>query len=264
MNIKTILWPTDFSDDSRHAFDHAVAIAKWYSARIVALHARSHAMAMVGTGPAWPGDDAAGDEEEHLRNEIARAAALGVDVTSALTKTPAAAAIVGYAWNHPIDLIVIGTHGASGFEHLILGSVTEKVLRKASRPVLTVPPRARATSVLPFKRIVCPVDFSSSSLAALRAALSFAHQGGAELTLMHVLEEPDEDELFVARSYDVHRHRALREQEIMTYLTSLVPDAVRALRPPNFRLARGKPYPEILNVAEAENADLIVMGVQGR
>ena len=89
------------------------------------------------------------------------------------------------------DLIVLGTHGASGFEHLLLGSVTEKVLRKAPCPVLTVPPRAHNTSALPFKKILAAVDFSDSSLAALGAALSVAQEADAQLTILHVLDWPE-------------------------------------------------------------------------
>ena len=85
---------------------------------------------------------------------------------------------------------MIGTHGAGGFEHLVLGSAAEKVLRKATCPVLTVPPHARATSKLPFKRILCPVDFSDSSRAALDFAFSLAQEGDAELTILHVFEWP--------------------------------------------------------------------------
>ena len=60
--------------------------------------------------------------------------------------------------------------------------------------MLTVPPRAHTTAKLPFKRILCPLDFSKSSLAALDFALSLAQQGDAELTILHVFEWPAEGE----------------------------------------------------------------------
>ena len=88
------------------------------------------------------------------------------------------------------DLIVMGTHGASGFEHLLLGSVTEKVLRRARCPVLTVPPHAQATSTLPFRRLLCAIDFSDSSLRGLELACSLAKESNAALTLLHVVEWP--------------------------------------------------------------------------
>jgi len=264
MSIRTILWPTDFSDDSRHALDHAAAIARWYSARIVALHAFSPVYVEV---PVIAGaDDGFGTSAgiyTQLCDEIAIPAA-GIETRVDVLESAAAPAIVQYAAQHDIDLIVIGTHGTSGFEHLLLGSVTEKVLRKARCPVLTVPPRVRSTSSLPFKRIVCPTDFSASSIAALETALSFAQEGDARLTIVHVLEDADENELFVARPYDVHHHRGLRERHLRELVDSMVPAALREWSAPSLVIGSGKPYQEILRVAGEQNADMIVMGVQGR
>jgi len=77
--------------------------------------------------------------------------------------------IIDQALSKKADLIVMGTHGRRGFKRLLLGSVTEAVLREAPCPVLTVPADARAP--LPeagtFKRILCPIDFSPSALQAL-------------------------------------------------------------------------------------------------
>lgn len=266
MEIRTILWPTDFSEASQHAFDHAAAIARWYSARVVALHAFSPLFAEV---PALAGADedeidfdTAAGQRQLLRLDLgARASAVDLEVDA--IQAPPAATIVEYAERHDVDLIVMGTHGAGGFEHLILGSVTEKVLRKARCPVLTVPPRAQATSSLPFKRIVCPTDFSASSLAALEIALSFAREGDASLTLLHVIDDPGENELFVARPYDVHQHAALRKQHVMDHLGRLLPDPEPACAAKRI-VESGKPYQEILRVARDEPSDLIVMGVQGR
>src|SRR5437868_88611 len=130
MNIHTILWPTDFSDDSRHALEHAVAIARWYSARIVALHACSPAMVdapvLVGAGPGARSSHATCAEELQLLEEIESRRGAGIETAVDVVKGSAARAIVDYASTHPIDLIVLGTHGAGGFEHLILGSVTER------------------------------------------------------------------------------------------------------------------------------------------
>lgn len=86
--------------------------------------------------------------------------------------------IAAQAERIPADLLIMGTHGRGGFERLFLCSVTEKVLRTARCPVLTVPPpaaRAPAGPVL-YKTILCPLDFSDSSMRALEYALSLAKE----------------------------------------------------------------------------------------
>jgi nucleotide-binding universal stress UspA family protein len=170
--------------------------------------------------------------------------------------------IIDTATALPADLIVIGTHGAGGFEHLVLGSVTEKVLRRALCPVLTVPPQSRSTSTLPFKRILCPVDFSEPSLAALDFAFSLAREGDADLTVLHVFEWPDEP--LATRPFLATDFRASLERDTAAKLEALVPDGAREWCRPSTRLAHGKGYREILGVATEDRCDLIVMGVHGR
>jgi nucleotide-binding universal stress UspA family protein len=147
---------------------------------------------------------------------------------------------------------------------MMVGSVTEKVLRKAPCPVLTVPPRVYATSQLPFNRLLCPVDFSEASVAATRVAIALAEEADGKIVLMHVLEGPEEDEPRANRPFSVPEYRHLREQEAGAQLAALIPSNARQWCEPAGRLAHGKPYREILKIADAEAIDLIVMGVHGR
>ena len=179
--------------------------------------------------------------------------------------------ILDLATSLPADVIVMGTHGASGFEHLVLGSVTEKVLRKARCPVLTVPPRAHATSALPFKQLLCAMDFSGSSLAALELASSFAEESGSALTLLHVIEWPwEEPPAPVLQELPPEQATALAEfrrnltKSATERLERLVPEGVRERCRIMSRVAHGKAYVETLRVAAEDHTDLIVMGVHGR
>ncbi len=269
--ITRILCPIDFSDASLHAIDHAVVLARWYGASITALHVSNPIFLPV------PGLTMAGYQDEPVPGEadIGRlkaetvacfesAARAGIAVDVLIETGPPDVRIVDCAASSGADLIVIGTHGHGGFEHLVLGSVTEKVLRKARCGVLTVPPRARATSALPFKRLLCPVDFSDSSLAALQLAFSLAQEGDAELTILHVLEWPVEDEPLTMRAFSVPEYQIYREEQATAQLGRLVPGGARDWCKPATRLAHGKPYREILGTATEDRADLIVMGVHGR
>lgn len=267
--ITRILCPIDLSDNSQHAVTHAVLLARWYGASITALHVcnpiviPSTDFVVVGGGmpPPLTETEIADVEREVLARFAPRSS---VDVDVLVQSGHPARQILECAGALRADLIVIGTHGASGFEHLLLGSVTEKVLRKAICPVLTVPPHARTTSKLPFRRLVCPVDFSDSSLAALDFALSLAQQGEAELTILHVCEWRLEDEPLTNRPISVPEFRPQLERDLSEKLLGLIPDAVRNWCRPTIRIAHGKAYREILGVAAEDQADLIVMGVQGR
>jgi nucleotide-binding universal stress UspA family protein len=140
--------------------------------------------------------------------------------------------------------------------------VTEKVLRKASCPVLTVPPGSDAApeTPAPFQKILCPVDFSPLSIAALGVALSLAEESGKKLILTHIFDWPADRAVPPAVQADLRHSQetALRE------LHALIPVDARPWCDSLELTAIGRPYEEILRLADANNADLIVMGVHGR
>jgi len=267
LEIRRILCPVDLSDVSRHTVDHAVLVARRYDATITALHvcnplavsSADFTLAGIAVPPALTDEDVKGVRERVL---ACFASAGPLDVEVVVESGPPANRILTRAGALPADLIVIGTHGAGGFEHLVLGSVAEKVLRKAACPVLTVPHHARTTSRMPFKRLLCPVDFSESSLAALEFAFSLAQEGDAELTILHVFDAGEES--LTDRPINVPEYRRQLEHDLTVKLDALVPDSVRSWCRPLTRTAHGKAYREILGIATEENCDLIVMGVHGR
>ena len=265
--LKQILCPVDLSDESRHTVEHALVIARWYNARITALHVCNPLVipsTPTGRAPAVLTEEEIKDASDEVMACFASAAGghAGVPLEILVESGTPAAEILARAKSLAPDLIVVGTHGHGGFQHLLLGSVAEKVLRQAACPVLTVPPRTRTTSTLPFKRILCPVDFSDSSRSALDVALSLAKESDADLTILHVLEWPDA--LPPNPPVPTLEYRDAAERGVKTMLAQLVPDADRQRCHPTIRIGEGKAYREILEVATDGPADLIVMGVQGR
>jgi nucleotide-binding universal stress UspA family protein len=270
IEIRRILCPTDFSEASRHALEHAVVLAKWYESRITALHV-IHAplfpqppIFVAGlaeeTAPAVPNHK---EREEELEAWLEPAHQAGIKTDAVIDDGNAAARILEHASLSDVGLIVMGTHGLRGFERFMLGSVAEKVLRKATCPVMTVPPAAVTTARVPYTRLLCPVDFSESSLAALRFAFSLAEEADAKLTILHVFDWPPDDEL-LTQQFDVPEYRRLVEEETRRRLEALVTDDVRVWCKPSTKATYGRPYRGILQMAESEGVDLIVIGVHGR
>src|SRR5262245_4643547 len=203
IEIGRILSPVDFSDFSQRALAHAAALARWYSAGLTVQYVYPvgippSALA-PGMGPV--GAEAlmlnAADQVKLVRDLEAFAKTVGVEglaVDYDVMEGDAAQAILEEAQTTKADLIVLGSHGRSGFERLVLGSVTEKVLHKAQGALLVVPPVGEAP-VAPrlFQRILVAIDFSDASLRSLEYALSLAQEANAELTVLHVVEIPRTD-----------------------------------------------------------------------
>jgi nucleotide-binding universal stress UspA family protein len=273
IEIRQILCPVDFSDHSRRALDHAIAIARWYEAKVTALHVFSPApVAAFGPGPVVfePIVLTAVDRDQLLADTKAFAeaeGAPGVTIDVAVREGTTAGEILEQAASMNADLLVIGTHGRSGVERLVLGSVAEKVLRKASCPVMTVPkglPDAVPAGPVLYRRILCPVDFSESSLRALKYAISLAQEADGQLTVLHVVAH--EFEYTPGIEYagiTVGDFLKEREDALQRQLQEVVAGAPEFCRAESL-MTHGKPWREVLRVAEEKRSDLIVMGVQGR
>src|SRR5262252_7331831 len=159
--FQQILCPIDFSDSSHQAIQYATALARQHKSVLTVLHVAPD-----------------GSETRPLATEAAAlfedARQAGVKVEVLIEGGQPARQILNRAAALPANVIVLGTHGTGGFEHLMLGSVAEKVLRKATCPVFTVPPQANFIPGAPFTALVCAVDFSEWSLAALDEACVLA------------------------------------------------------------------------------------------
>jgi nucleotide-binding universal stress UspA family protein len=270
IEFKHVVCPMDLSDTSIRSLDHAVAIARWYGARLTVLH-------IVPTfDPAHIRGDLADSirilnpmAREQVVEEVRRAIDLDARSPGAIVVAAAGDAsttIVEQALSTGADLIVMGTHGRRGFKRLLLGSVTETVLREAPCPVLVVPPAAqRATpDTVAFKRIICPIDFSPSALLALGFALDLARQADGRVTLLHVVEWLAEDEPQTSADFNVPEYRRHMAADARQRMRLLIADESRTWVDIDDVMVFGRAHREILRAAEAKPADLIVMGAQGR
>jgi nucleotide-binding universal stress UspA family protein len=266
--FERILCGVDFSEGSRHALDYALAMAHWYNATVTALHVAPPFMLAAGNEshihPAplmRPADDL-----DRIRLELALLVEQetgGPAIMSVVREGAVVGEILKFAESDRSDLVVVGTHGRSGFQRLILGSVTESLLRHAVCPVLITPPRMPdAVPLGPriFRRILCAVDFSPCSRKALAYATSLADRADARLTLLHVAEPVADYVAVTVGGVDNVALRAGAERRLNDLVAGWSGSTAR-LSP---MLRVGKPAPQILELADEQAIDLIVLGVTGR
>ena len=263
--IKRILCPVDFSEFSRHALDSAVVIARQQRAAITAIYVVPPPQTMYpafGVGAFVPYVYSVEELQEFQKALERFVAAVDYPVTAVSVEALVVDEILKRAADLPADLIVMGTHGRSGFDRLVLGSVAERVLVKATCPVLTVPGRApaiRSSGTPLFRNVLCPIDFSQSSMAALRFAEGLARDG-AKLRVLHVAERLPSWQLVPAVATGAPDDPLVVMAQARERVHHAVPSALRRTSSVEELIAEGDAGDEILRVAGANQTDLIVMG----
>jgi nucleotide-binding universal stress UspA family protein len=266
LKIKLILCPIDFSEFSVSAYQHALSVAAHYEAKLVAQH-----IVELWRHPSADFAPSAGLYEEscqalresgkeqlqefvknHTHREIQPELLVEVGV--------AADSILSFAQSQETDVIVMGTHGRRGFDRLMLGSVTDRVMRRAPCPVLAAskPPHDSVTASNEqhfhhLSRILFCADFSENSERALRYAISATAEYDAELTLLHVLEGVPSP----AKTEEATATAAER-------LDKLIPPEGRKSLKIKTAVRIGKSYAQIIELALEAQIDLVIMGVRGR
>jgi nucleotide-binding universal stress UspA family protein len=265
VTLRSILSAVDFSEQSRHALRWAGEFAARSHARLTVLSVVDPLLAEAAK--IRLGQDLATAETEPALREFLAATWPDGTAPSVQTifKTPIgdpAAVILETAASEAVDLTVMGTQGLGGFRKWLLGSTTERVLRRTHVPVLVVPLSeesrvSRVDARFAIGQVLAATDFSESSVAAVRCAAQLARQFSAILALMHVVEpltvppqwrplveESDEARVGKARA----RLKALAEQVCG-------PQECEAI------VSLGRPADVIASVADDRRAQLIVMGL---
>jgi nucleotide-binding universal stress UspA family protein len=270
VQIERVLCPVDFSEFSARALARACDVAAWFGARVTVVHVCPN---VVPGGPEAPYFPVSAETmravREQSREELARFVEpflrREVPLATEVGEGEAWRAILDAAGTLPADLVVMGTHGRNGFEHLLLGSVTEKVLRRAGCPVLVVGAEGPISARGLFRRILCAVDLSDHSRETIDTALAFAQEGDAAVTLLHVVNAASPgavSALFRPLPAMDARRRELEDQALVT-LRAATPDDAREFCDVKELARTGTPWREILNVADERKADLVVMGAHG-
>jgi nucleotide-binding universal stress UspA family protein len=264
MQLKLIICPIDFSEFSAAAYRYAISVAEHYQAQVTCLH--------IVEWWKYPYADYGAYEtnfsklcqalkeggEELLRDFVKRHSASAIQPHLVVQHGNASDAILSFAEAQRMELIVMGTHGRRGLDRLVLGSTTDRVMRRAPCPVLVVSnPAHDAMCSGPdgqhrLTRILYCTDFSTNSERALEYAISLAKEYGAELTLLHVVggasDPAGAEDVLAARTEQLER---------------LIPASKRQNLTVRMTTRSGKPYEEINRYACEAQSSLIIMAARG-
>jgi len=249
ISFKNILFLTDFSEASKTALAYATGMARHYNAQLYAGHSCDPVILTesAGTNILQEVEDNSRAKLEKLAKET------GPKTTPLFARCSVVSAVPAWINEHGIDLIVMGTHGRHGLQHLLLGSTAEAIVRSATCPVLTVGPHVatRPSHDFSVESLLFPTDLGAHAEFGAQYALSVAQESCASLTFMHVVTQ---DEAF---QRDQH---ALVETTYQKLEKISPPDAKEWCKP-DFVVEVGDPVKELLGFAETERPDLIVLGL---
>lgn len=264
LTIRRILWPTDFSAGAGRAFPYAAALASWHNAELHVLNvAEEEPSEPVGGEPSFPvsQDTLAG----LLADEGEPPQSIDLDTLTLVQEQRKSESppetIVAYAEDQDIDLVVAGTHGRRGLQRLLIGSVAEEMIRTAPCPVLTVRESEEVAPAWAVRNILVPIDFSEASMGALRHAKELTLTYGAQITLLHAVEE-----VVYPSAYGVEPINLPSPQVVERVEANLAERARDEIGYEHVTVEASVGYApsSILDYAEMNPVDLIVIATHGR
>jgi nucleotide-binding universal stress UspA family protein len=254
IDLKRVLFTTDFTDASQRALPIVAALARRYDAKVFAAH-------IWPPGPysiVSPEVIATLDRQSELAakseiDKLSKTATLnGINLEPLVRCGKPAEEIGRLVDQHNINLAVMSTHGRTGFKHRVLGSVAEEVVRTSRCPVLTVGPRlaAKFVGLHGIENILFPTDFSDESMSVFSYLVWLAHEYQSRLTVLHILAPGTPRTKRFAERVRAGMEKALSKEISPRCCTEFVVDS-------------GKPAETILSQAVRIGADLIGLGVHG-
>lgn len=261
----TVLVPTDGSEHALRAAEHGLFLAGAFDARV---HVVSVADVRAAAGPFDAGgveaefrDDLMVDAEAAI-DDVQALAPGGVPVETATLEGKPQEAILEYAREHDVDLVAMGTHGRTGVERYVAGSVCEHVVRHAPMPVLTARKTSESTPAEGYDDVLVPTDGSSAARAAIDHAIAIADVCDARVHALNVIDLGD---VAASAEYSVPADLIESLHERGERATGVV--AERA-RPHGLEIResvrQGYPARDLVEYVEEEDVDLVAMGTAGR
>jgi nucleotide-binding universal stress UspA family protein len=261
----TVVCAIDFSDHSREALWQALAWAERISGRLIVVTVIEPLLASAAAA-AFDTDLARDEVLPELREFVRKVAndrgSSATPFEGVVLKGDPAREIVGLAQRERASLLVIATHGLSGYRKMFLGSTTEAVLRHTEVPVLVAPPPEQTPAHRTSLRqdpVLAPVDFKGGSVKAVRAAAGVARMFGAPLLLVHVVAPLRGLDRLRAQLDTYNRAQIDRAEQQLEQLMS----EAGAAAPVERMVIAGSPPEQISEIAIARGVQLIVMRLRG-
>ena len=269
INIRRILCTTDFSRFSNLAISYALSLAGEFDAKLYVCHVIDLTTAGM-YGEAF----LAFDEQETRITARAHKELRAVlenrhpDWEPLVVSGHPADEILRLSEEKQVDLVVSATRGRSGLKRFIIGSVTGRLMRTLSCPLLVVqsleePPEVPIPQQFMMKRILVGCDFSEDSNLAFQHGVSLAQEFQAELHLVHVIEPSVYKDLLKPAPSVVDELRETLHDRLSEKLESMVPDEVFKWCTLKTNLLAGHPHEELIKYARLNKIDLIVLGIRG-
>ena len=270
VQVKSIICTTDFSELSDHAISYGISLARNFGAKLYLCHVIDlSSAAMYGdviTYSVGQQNRLLNYAHESLRQQMGEPS---VEWEPLVTIGHTASEIARLAEDRGVDLVISTSHGRSGLKRVVLGSVTERLMRTLPCPLLVVrSPQhhfsAAGEQKMRLERILVGCDFSPDSNLAFEHGLSLAQEFQSQLFLAHVIEPQVYKELLKpAPEPGAEMEKDLRQQ-LNEKLRAMLPEEAYNRCKPTTVLLAGRPHVELTKYAVVQNVDLIVLGVRGR
>ena len=269
LNIDDILVARDFSSVSDRAVRHGLDLAARTDATLHLLHAEVlHEIEDRGEDRPSPADGLDAFRDRLKKDGAASPEALDAVSIVEVTRRDVSPgpALLNYADDENIDLILMGTHGRSGPGRLLLGSVAEEVVRRARQPVITVRGKEEGRTPVPgvIDRILVPVDFSEHSREALRTAHEWATLYDAEIDVFHVVVQDLHPAFYqggVTSIYDVEPDL---DEKVRAKLMEFVQEVLGTTEGVEAHMATGSAPSAITEFVAENETDLVCLSTHGR
>jgi nucleotide-binding universal stress UspA family protein len=268
ISLKKILVPVDFSEPSKKAVTYGLTLARQFSASLVLSHIVPESAALMY---AFPTRLPEVEKEQYakatdaINNLVPPEYAARLNLQTIVKIGDIEKELLGIVNDESVDLVVMGTHGRRNLGRWFIGSVTEHMLRHVPVPVLTVShveAEELPIRLVPMDRILYATDLAESSSIGLKYAIELARGVGAQLTVMHVVD--DEDRMLWGPAVIAYLDRLKVVEELRKKLDDLVKQEQTPGVQIQALLVEGKPFRKIVEIAEDRSMDLIVLNLQSK